>query len=430
MNKVLGVLLSLLACPLVALAQVQGDALSLGKGASAHLCRVNENGTDIAADEADGNYVACDTAGRVYIINSDPTSGLSQSVIPVSGATGFNGTANTPLGYQVFGSDAIEAASTTTVLNFTAHTMRKGDVLHYRAGGTAANVGTNIPVCSTATNTVTLCYPLPATPGTDTVDVLRPTPLRALGSDSGGGNWALAVNIDSNTNTSNATSILKLEDAAAASGDALVGVAGYYSATPQTALAGEGDYGLPKFNLGGALFVDVNYNAQVSTANGLLKLEDVATAGNDAGVAPLVKLQTALSADAAANDWGTLKADLTGRLVTTQSVPEETWQSCGTATASTADVAIKAAVASNRIYVTNVTCSSSDADNATNINFKDGSTVIAVGGVNQMATTSAGTFTATFPVPLRGTSNTALNFNTAVLTSSVICCASGYISVN
>ena len=175
-------------------------------------------------------------------------------------------------------------------------------------------------------------------------------------------------------------------------------------------------------------FVDINLDNQNSIQKGLLKDEDRAALSLDAGVPIFGKLQSAITADAAADDYSWPKFDTGGRTIITNAPAGETWQGCGTATASTSDIAIKAAVASNRIYTTSITCASSDADNATNINFKDGATVIAVGGVNQMATTSAGTFTATFPTPLRGTSNTALNFNTAVSTSSVICCAAGYIS--
>lgn len=105
----------------------------------------------------------------------------------------------------------------------------------------------------------------------------------------------------------------------------------------------------------------------------------------------------------------------------------EDWQACGTSTASTSDIPIKAALTNAFIYVTSITCASSDADNASNINFKDGTTVIAVGGVNQMATTSAGTFVANFLTPLRTSKNSAFNFNAAVSTSSIICCATGYV---
>lgn len=113
-------------------------------------------------------------------------------------------------------------------------------------------------------------------------------------------------------------------------------------------------------------------------------------------------------------------------LPTTDSIPT-TWLACGTATASTGDVAIKAALTNAFIYVSSVTCASSDADNSTNINFKDGTTVIAVGAVNQMAATSAGSFAATFPVPLKTSKNAAFNFNTAISTSSVVCCATGWV---
>lgn len=160
-----------------------------------------------------------------------------------------------------------------------------------------------------------------------------------------------------------------------------------------------------------------------------VQLEDAASANGDFLIKFGAVREDALTANTSTtSDWTQLKTDSSGRLITTMAPMGETFQSCGTATATTSDVAIKAAVASNRMYVTGITCASSDADNATNINFKDGSTVIAVGGVNQMAATSSGTFVANFPVPLRGTANTALNFNTAISTSSVICCASGYVS--
>lgn len=108
-------------------------------------------------------------------------------------------------------------------------------------------------------------------------------------------------------------------------------------------------------------------------------------------------------------------------------IPED-WEACGTATSSTSNVAIKAALTNAFIYVTGISCQSSDADNSTDLNFKDGTTVISVGGVNQMAATSSGTFTDSFLTPLKVSKNTAFNFNTAVSTASVVCCARGYVS--
>ena len=223
---------------------------------------------------------------------------------------------------------------------------------------------------------------------------------------------------------------VKLENGVAADGDAGVAV---------WAVRNEGavdfgnanlDYNPIAVTRSGAVEVIMN-TAFNGTSGGkdIAANEDSAFADADAVVKVGAQALSAIAQSVGTTgDVAPPSMDLGNRLVTTNAPAGETWQGCGTATASTADVAIKAAVASNRIYVTSITCSSSDADNATNINFKDGSTVIAVGGVSQMATTSAGTFTATFPTPLRGTANTALNFNTAVSTSSVICCGAGYIS--
>jgi hypothetical protein len=123
--------------------------------------------------------------------------------------------------------------------------------------------------------------------------------------------------------------------------------------------------------------------------------------------------------------------DISGRILTLPGAPaSKSWQACGTSTASTADVAIKAAVASNRIYVTSLTCKNTSATTATTIDFKDATTVIAVGGISQVLAGAAGTFDATFPTPLRGTANTAFNFAANVAVTSLTCCAAGYISIN
>lgn len=169
---------------------------------------------------------------------------------------------------------------------------------------------------------------------------------------------------------------------------------------------------------------------QDASGTAVNKAEDTVMNSADMGFDVFQKLQSALTVDAASGDRGTFKGDLDGRTITSLAPAGEMWQSCGTATATTSDVAIKAAVASNRIYVTSITCKNTSATVATSLDFKDGTTVIAVGGISQMATTAAGSFDAAFPVPLRGTSNTALNFATNVSVSSVTCCAAGYIGVN
>lgn len=177
--------------------------------------------------------------------------------------------------------------------------------------------------------------------------------------------------------------------------------------------------------------VDQYGNISVGGAGALQlgKAEDSASADGDIGIPAYFVREDALTANTGTSgDYTPGKTDNSGRQIVTYAPPGETWQSCGTATAVTSNVAIKAAVASNRMYVKSITCKNTSATVATSIDFLDGSTVIAVGAVSEMATVAAGSFTAIFPVPLRGTSNTALNFATNVAVTSVTCCAAGYVS--
>jgi hypothetical protein len=364
-------------------------------------------------------------------------SGLSQSVAPVSRQSALNGVPIPQIkGTYNRASDTVEAASTTTVLNLTAHSARVGDVIKFRNG---TNTGAEVPVCSVTTDTVTLCAALVADPSTADIWINSPQSIASFmaGGDSTPANGAsLAVAIDSGYQNAAATGILKLEDAAHVSGDAGVAVWGIRNETPATFADGNGDYSPLSLNRYGTLNVQLAWNGATSTGGLQTDIpympEDVAVGAGQVVMLAGARVKGDFNASAADLDAATINVDLDGRLATNPwgADTSETGQSCGTATASTANVEIKAAIVSTRIYVGSITCASSDADNATNINFKDGSTVVAVGGVNQMATTSAGTFTAQFNPPLRGTVNTAFNFNTAVSTSSVICCASWYTSGN
>lgn len=108
---------------------------------------------------------------------------------------------------------------------------------------------------------------------------------------------------------------VKAEDSPHTTADALMAIGCYASASPQTALAGEGDYVLPKTNLGGAMYVDVNINGQVNNGNGLLKFEDGAAADSHAGVAGLSVRQDTLSSSTGTDgDYGFTKQDASGSL--------------------------------------------------------------------------------------------------------------------
>lgn len=312
-----------------------------------------------------GRYAVSEN-GAMYCSAVDGGSGLSQSVVPNS-LSEINGPMTMLAGLSRTVTDTAETGSTTTVINATSHSVTARNWILFYSGNAS---GAASPVCSVTANTITLCNALPAAPANgDTFRAFYPVPPQVTIGTSG--RPALAVVMDQGDQSNSTTTLLKLEDAAHSSGDAGVAV--------------------------------------------FQRLLGTGQAGSSGGTA---------------NDYVTLDGDVAGRLMINP------WgqntgnfgSTCGTATASTSNVEIVAAVASNRIYVSGVTCSSSDADNATNINFKDGTTVVAVGGVSQMATSSAGTFTANFNPPLRGTVNTAFNFNTAVSTSSVICCATYFTS--
>lgn len=493
MRNLISVILSLVLGVGVAYADDlhrEGSTHVSGSTGNFPMCVVNELATALGAE---GQYIgqAC-TAEGVALSTLTTAAGAGLS-IPVSGATNLEGFGTLGIVLEHMSTDTAEAGSTTTVINATAHVARVGDIIEMTTG-TATNIGMWAPVSSVATNAITVSRAFasavtvgdqflikrPRTPtypsssniayfsypvnldinaqGNTARGLLKAEDAASASGDVGvaalgvvntagstftstGGDYtniattttgAVQCHLDYNHVASGATNFLKLEDVAAASGDAGSAVLAYYSQSPQTALAADGDYGWLKANLGGSLFVDVNVNGQVNNANGLLKQEDVATAAGDALVGVAARVKGDFNASAGDGDYGHFNVDLDGRLATNPwgADTSDTGSSCGTATASTADVAIKAGVASNRIYVGSITCSSSDADNATNINFKDGSTVMAVGGVSQMATASDGSFVATFSPPLRGTVNTAFNFNTAVSTSSVICCANWFISAN
>ena len=119
--------------------------------------------------------------------------------------------------------------------------------------------------------------------------------------------------------------------------------------------------------------------------------------------------------------YGTCQVFNNGR-----SDPGNTFQSCSSAATGTADTAIKAAVASNRMYITSISCSNTSAV-ASSLQIKDGATVIYVGSVGTQAATGGG-FDVSLPTPLRGSVNTALNFNMVTNLTSTTCCAAGYIS--
>lgn len=80
----------------------------------------------------------------------------------------------------IVGSDAVEASSTTSVINATAHAAKKGDRVRFTSGVLAS---IEADVWEVTTNTITLGQTLPSAPAAAvTFDILRPVSL-TVGSD-------------------------------------------------------------------------------------------------------------------------------------------------------------------------------------------------------------------------------------------------------
>lgn len=183
----------------------------------------------------------------------------------------------------------------------------------------------------------------------------------------------------------------------------------------------------------GNLYSTLVYDGTISTANTPIQKEDSTVTSGDAGIGVFGQRldQLATGQTGSNTEYAYFLVDTLSRQYVNAwgAAVTEFFSTCGTATATTADVAMKAAAGAGvRNYVTGISCKNTSATTATSLDFKDGTTAIAAGGIAQMATASPGSFTMTFNTPLRGSANTAVNFATNVSTTSVVCCATGFTS--
>ena len=261
-------------------------------------------------------------------------------------------------------------------------------------------------------------------------------------TDIGGANLSQsAISVDSkgqiyiNPGVSSA-SLGKQAKSAQGATDTGVMALGRRNTTLSTISGADGTYSPLATGAQGQIYVALDANAQTVTTTSPIRLEDDAFGGANGIMIAGGQGQDPLTSDQGTNgDVGPIKLDRTGRVITSPYAPHsEFWSSCGTATAVTTDVAIKAAVASNRIYVTSITCKNTSSTTGSNLDFKDGTTINAVGSIGEFTIAAANngvnTYAITFPVPLRGTSNTAFNFATNTAVTSVTCCGAGFISVD
>jgi len=174
---------------------------------------------------------------------------------------------------------------------------------------------------------------------------------------------------------------------------------------------------------GGALTVD-----QATAAS--LNAEVQGDAAHDAAVGgnPVLAGAEARSSNGTAvanGDAVRLQADLVGRLVVSPyTLNDNITQGCATST-GTGDTALEAAAGAGiRTYVTSISVINTSTT-LTYVSIKDGTTVIYEVAA-PASTASIGGAVPSFPVPLRGSANTALNFASAAAVTTMRVCYNGF----
>ncbi len=153
--------------------------------------------------------------------------------------------------------DAVEAGSTTTVINATSHSARVGDQILFVPGSNFQ--GRVFTVEATTANTITVAQTAPSNfVNTDGFRILRPCPpvLSNNGSSFIDLNWYYTAQ--------NGNSVVTIEDNPSASQDALVKVACVREDTLTNNTSTTGDYHQFKANVLGAL-----YSCNVPDSNGV-----------------------------------------------------------------------------------------------------------------------------------------------------------------
>lgn len=175
--------------------------------------------------------------------------------------------------------------------------------------------------------------------------------------------------------------------------------------------------------------VDIVTMPNVTLAAGTNTNEVVGDAAHDAAIAgnPVRVGGRAVSADytaVATGDTADLICDLNGKqVVLPYTIPENLVSGVTAAITGTSDTSVIAAAGAGiRNYVTSITVTNSHATVGTVVEIKDGTTVIWRG----YAAPAGGGFTLSFPAPLRGTANTAINAANVTTGSNTYVSAAGY----
>jgi hypothetical protein len=397
------------------------------------VIRNNNAATVIQSNNLGKSKLSTDDKGKLFVMSTDPSSGLSQSVIPLSTNIGGNGAPVGLTGWYSIGTDTAETSSTVTVINATSHAARINDQIVFFAGGAGGlNTGSISYVTGTTANTITISPALTEAPVNGNGFYINRAATLTAGNPNQASGSALVTTIDSShkIGTSFATNILKLEDAAHTTGDAGVQALGVRNEGGTALTDANGDYSLTSVNRAGAVYVTLSslLSGDNSAAKQPVRDEDVAFGASDALIVVGGQTVSAIGQTVgAAGDVAPPSMDLGNRLVTTNAPAGEFFSNCSGSATGVVDVAIKAAVASNRSYVTSITCSNTAAAVSTEVEIRDGTTVMDVGYV---ASTTLGesSWTKSYPTPMRGSVNTAWNVRPVTTSSATRCCVQGYIS--
>lgn len=130
----------------------------------------------------------------------------------MNNTTGFTGQFSPIVGYSYITNDLVEASSTTTVINATAHQARVGDVIYMVSTAATNNLRSWSVVSATTTNSITLKFALPTAPSTNHgFIILRPVPIGATSNSATGKSQALYVANDSSYGGTSASTLLHNE---------------------------------------------------------------------------------------------------------------------------------------------------------------------------------------------------------------------------
>lgn len=230
--------------------------------------------------------------GDVSINNG---SSILPTLVPASsGAGAIQGNSGFSLNMIRLATRTCGSGSTTTSIVSTSHGAVVGNIVQFISG--AASPSWSYVSAVPDANTITLAWPLLGAPASGNSFIVGyQVPVSAVGgftSADTGTATLVAMNTLGGVN-SGGSNLLKLEDSAAASGDAGVMLLAVRNDSAATFAGTTGDYSAIAVNSVGA--VQINIDASSQTGTSLIRSEDAAASTGQPGVPALFKRTDALA---------------------------------------------------------------------------------------------------------------------------------------